>query len=450
MGGGCALSGGCSTDYAAVAIASAALALRGKKYSGIWLVIVQIVGSIDLLLSLVMSINFLKIKHGHPWKSCYLWAVWAEGPFGFGLLMSCRIVQGFQLYHFFVKHRLPPIRPSIMLVVILLPWICGAAVFHWNKPLNHRCHMQTQWVIPVMCIHGLYIACLVGITLSIRHIEFRFSEFKDLLQAIIVSTIAVGFWIVAYVMNEIHEDIPWVQIFSRFSLLVMASILVLLFFSMSVSQPLHSQIRLRKQESSAFMTMGEALGITGRGSVKKINETHFDQNHPLDKLLENKRFRMSFMSFADRPPGYDKSVFKCSYFAGESVHFYEEVYDLKKIPVDDSIRRIYMSRHIIEKYIVTGAEMEINISHRTHQEILGTSDLTHPNLFDNAVAEILQLIKLNLAKDYWLSMHFVKLKEEMERGSNVPELMPLDYSPRVSFVRCTDDPFCEEHTANCN
>ncbi|XP_062197596.1 regulator of G-protein signaling 1 isoform X4 [Phragmites australis] len=398
MGGGCALSGGCSTDYAAVAIASAALALlifralfpfvyrRGKKYSGIWLVIVQIVGSIDLLLSLVMSINFLKIKHGHPWKSCYLWAVWAEGPFGFGLLMSCRIVQGFQLYHFFVKHRLPPIRPSIMLVVILLPWICGAA----------------------------------------------------------------GFWIVAYVMNEIHEDIPWVQIFSRFSLLVMASILVLLFFSMSVSQPLHSQIRLRKQESSAFMTMGEALGITGRGSVKKINETHFDQNHPLDKLLENKRFRMSFMSFADRPPGYDKSVFKCSYFAGESVHFYEEVYDLKKIPVDDSIRRIYMSRHIIEKYIVTGAEMEINISHRTHQEILGTSDLTHPNLFDNAVAEILQLIKLNLAKDYWLSMHFVKLKEEMERGSNVPELMPLDYSPRVSFVRCTDDPFCEEHTANCN
>ncbi|XP_072148252.1 regulator of G-protein signaling 1 isoform X2 [Setaria viridis] len=364
--------------------------------------------------------------------------VWAEGPFGFGLLISCRIVQGFQLYHVFVKHRLPPIRPSIILVVILLPWICGAAVFHWNKPLNHRCHMQAQWVIPVMCIHGFYIAGLIVITLSIRHIEFRFSEFKDLLQAIIVSTIAVGFWIVAYVLNEIHEDIAWIQVFSRFSLLVMASILVLLFFSMSISQPLHSQISLGKQESTAFMTMGEALGITDRGSVKKINATHFDSNQPLDKLLEDKRFRMSFMSFAD------------SCLAGESVHFYEEVYDLKKIHLDDSIRRIYMARHIIEKYIDAGAEMEINISHRTRQEILGTPDLTHPNLFDSAVSEILQLIKMNLAKDYWSSLQFAKLKEDIERGPNGPELMPLDYSPRVTFVRCTDDPFYEEHAATCN
>ncbi|XP_062182064.1 regulator of G-protein signaling 1-like [Phragmites australis] len=379
-----------------------------------------------------MSIDFLK----NPWKSCYIWAVWAEGPFGFGLLMSCRIVQGFQLYHVFVKHRLSPIRSSIMLLVILLPWICGAAVFRWNKPLNHRCHMQTQWVIPVMFIHGFYIASLVGITLSIRHIEFRFSEFKDLLQAVIVSTIAVGFWIVAYVLNEIHEDIPWVQVFSRFALLVMASILVLLFFSMSVSQPQHSRISLRKQESSAFMTMGEVLSITDRGSVKKINKTCFDPNHLLDKLLENKRFRMTYSRSLAMGP--------CEL----SVNFYEEVYGMKKVPLDDSIRRIYMARHIIEKYIVAGAEMEINISHRTRQQILDTPDLTHPNLFDNSVGVIMQLIKMNLAKDYWSSMHFVKLKEEMERGFNVSEAMPLDYFPRVSFVRCIDDPFNEKQTAN--
>uniref|UniRef100_A0A0A9G7B6 Uncharacterized protein n=1 Tax=Arundo donax TaxID=35708 RepID=A0A0A9G7B6_ARUDO len=54
-----------------------------------------------------------------------------------------------------------------MLVVIQLPWICGAAVFHWNKSLNHRCHMRTQWVMPVICIHGFYIASLIGVTLSI-------------------------------------------------------------------------------------------------------------------------------------------------------------------------------------------------------------------------------------------------------------------------------------------
>jgi hypothetical protein len=40
--------------------------------------------------------------------------------------------------------------------------------------------------------------------------------------------------------------------------------------------------------------------------------------------------------------------------AGESVHFYNEVHEHDKIPVDDPVRRIYMARHIIEKYIVAG------------------------------------------------------------------------------------------------
>lgn len=40
--------------------------------------------------------------------------------------------------------------------------------------------------------------------------------------------------------------------------------------------------------------------------------------------------------------------------AGESVHFYEEVLELGELPTDDSVRRIYMARHIIQKYIVAG------------------------------------------------------------------------------------------------
>ena len=40
--------------------------------------------------------------------------------------------------------------------------------------------------------------------------------------------------------------------------------------------------------------------------------------------------------------------------AGESIHFYEEVLELGELPTDDSVRRIYMARHIIQKYIVAG------------------------------------------------------------------------------------------------
>ncbi|XP_008796039.2 regulator of G-protein signaling 1 isoform X2 [Phoenix dactylifera] len=448
----CALTGGCVTDYIAVAISGLSLFLLlaravfpflvqkapSTKASGLSLVIIQIIGSINLILSLVMSVNFLKWNQRQPWQSCYIWAVWAEGPLGFGLLMSCRIVQAFQLYHVFVKRRLPPVKPFVLLILILLPWIGGAAFIHINKPLNHQCHMRTQWVIPVVCIHAFYIAALIGVTRAVRHIEFRFHEFKDLLQGIIVSSIAVGFWIGAYILNEVHEDILWVQVVSRFLLLVTASVLVLVFFSMSVSQPLLSQISLRKRESTEFVTMGQALGIPGCGLlVQTASVAGVDLHQPLDKLLQDKRFRQSFMDFAD------------SCLAGESVHFFEEVHELGKIPLDDPVRRIYMARHIIENYIVTGAEMEINISHRTRQEILGTLDLAHPDLFNHAVNEMMQLMKMNLLKDYWSSMNFVKFKEENPRQPDSSEPAGWDLSPRLSCVRCTDNPFNHEQLHKC-
>ena len=43
-----------------------------------------------------------------------------------------------------------------------------------------------------------------------------------------------------------------------------------------------------------------------------------------------------------------------SCLAGENVHFYDEVHELGKIPLEDPVRRIYMTRHIIEKYIKAG------------------------------------------------------------------------------------------------
>lgn len=41
-----------------------------------------------------------------------------------------------------------------------------------------------------------------------------------------------------------------------------------------------------------------------------------------------------------------------------------------------------------------GASMEVNISHRSRQDILTTADLAHPDLFRNALNEIIQLMKM--------------------------------------------------------
>lgn len=73
------------------------------------------------------------------------------------------------------------------------------------------------------------------------------------------------------------------------------------FFSISSAQPLLSQISLRKKEPVEFVTMGQALGIPDSGLLMNSEPAVVvDPAEPLDKLLLNKRFRQSFMEFADR------------------------------------------------------------------------------------------------------------------------------------------------------
>ncbi|XP_043704882.1 regulator of G-protein signaling 1-like [Telopea speciosissima] len=451
----CAVDGGCPSDYIAIAISVLALIMLltrsilpllvhkvpRTKGSGFWLLIIQIFASFNLVLSIVFTFSFLKLNRRHWWQSCYIWAVWFQGPIGFGLLISCRIVQAYQLYHIFVRRHLPPIRSRILLPVILLPWIAGAAFFHTRKSLNPQCHIRGYWIILVVSLDILYVTILVGITWALHHIEFRFHEFKDLLQGIIVSTGAIGIWVAAYILNEVREDTPSLQVASRFLLLLTASILVLAFFSMSISQPLLSQVSLRRREPQEFETMGWALGIPDSGLLQKGPTPELDLNEPLEKLLLNRRFRQSFMAFAN------------SCLAGESVHFYDEVHELGKIPVNDSVTRVYMARHIIEKYIDAGVAMEVNISHRTKQEILGTSDLAHPDLFSGAINELVQLMKMNLVKDYWSSVFFMKFKEESptkseEDQEHMEQVIGWDSSSRISSVHGADDPFRLGHSSN--
>lgn len=55
----------------------------------------------------------------------------------------------------------------------------------------------------------------------------------------------------------------------------------------------------------------------------------------------------------------------------------------------------------------------------------------------------------NLSKDYWSSTFFLKLKEQatMRTVSHESEqINGWNFSPRLSSVRCADDPFHEEHS----
>ncbi|CAF2042290.1 unnamed protein product [Brassica napus] len=442
MASGCAKRGGCPSDYVAVSIAVICfLVLLSRSVlpclihkvprnnsSSLWIPVIQVFSSFNLLFSTMMSINLLQFKTKHWWQYCYLWSVWVEGPLGFGLLMSCRITQAFQLYFIFVKKRLPPVKSYVFLPLVLLPWIFGAAIVQAKRPLDSQCHMGLEWTLPVAGLNALYVLALLAFTRAIRHVEFRFDELRDLWKGILVSATSVALWVTSFVLNEIHTDTSWLQVTSRFVLLVTAGILVIVFFSISSHQPLLSQISFKNRQE--FPRMGLALGIHDSGLLFRKEEVRpVDPNEPLDKLLLNKRFRKSLMEFAE------------SCYAGETLHFYEEVYEHGKIPEGDSIRRIYMARHIMEKFIVAGAEMEVNVSHKTRQEILTTQDLTHLDLFKNALNEVMQLIKMNLVRDYWSSTFFIKFKEEVAMDKEGWSLSP----PRMSLVQGSDDPFYQEH-----
>ncbi|RID45439.1 hypothetical protein BRARA_I02169 [Brassica rapa] len=442
MASGCAKRGGCPSDYVAVSIAVICfLVLLSRSVlpclihkaprnnsSSLWIPVIQVFSSFNLLFSTMMSINLLQFKTKHWSQYCYLWSVWVEGPLGFGLLMSCRITQAFQLYFIFVKKRLPPVKSYVFLPLVLLPWILGAAIVQAKRPLDSQCHMGLEWTLPVAGLNALYVLALLAFTRAIRHVEFRFDELRDLWKGILVSATSVALWVTSFVLNEIHTDTSWLQVTSRFVLLVTSGILVIVFFSISSHQPLLAQISFKNRQE--FPRMGLALGIHDSGLLFRKEEVRpVDPNEPLDKLLLNKRFRKSLMEFAD------------SCYAGETLHFYEEVYEHGKIPEGDSIRRIYMARHIMEKFIVAGAEMEVNVSHKTRQEILTTQDLTHLDLFKNALNEVMQLIKMNLVRDYWSSTFFIKFKEEVAMDKEGWSLSP----PRMSLVQGSDDPFYQEH-----
>lgn len=97
---------------------------------------------------------------------------------------------------------------------------------------------------------------------------------------------------------------------------------------------------------------------------------------------------------------------------------------------------------------MSGAPMEVNISHRSRQQILNSVDLAHPDLFKVALNELLQLIKTNLARDYWSSMFYMKFKEEADAKANGHDMelaMSWNVTPRLSYAHAADDPFHQDN-----
>lgn len=76
--------------------------------------------------------------------------------------------------------------------------------------------------------------------------------------------------------------------------------------------------------------------------------------------------------------------------------------------------------------------MEVNISHRSRQEILTTSNLAYPDLFNNALNELIQLMKtvcvtIAVYNSYWI---------DNAQASIILSKLVTDYASLCCFCFC--------------
>ncbi|EFJ14232.1 hypothetical protein SELMODRAFT_156749 [Selaginella moellendorffii] len=408
----CRTVGGCVSDYVAagitffviflvcigicfVSIKRRQLELNAKKVS---VLLVQAFASLIYLVSSLMSLNYLRLSRRHLWQNCDL-MLWLKGPFGFGILLSCHIVQAYRLHYVFIARRLPPLKYYQLLPLLVSPWFAVAAVIQAVSDHDKRsptCQFNIRWELAVGSLYALYPAILLLATWKVRHIRFEFDEFKELLKAASICALMLVVWAGMFVAAQLDSK---VVVTTRF--IVAVSVGVLFLFWIPIAKPVHDLFHGRRS-NHRYSTMGQALGVPVSGAISQPLIA-FNFNRPLELLLEHRRFRQSYLAFAD------------SRMAGEVVHFYSEVRELNKLQQQHQVvQRIYMAEHIIDKYIKSGAPMEINISHQMRLDIINTTDLADPDLFKRAVGEVLKMMQMNLSNDYWQSEYFQELKDELD------------------------------------
>eukprot|EP00249_Psilotum_nudum_P019836 c27440_g1_i1 orf=895-2289(-) len=446
----CAQLGGCPSDYVAVGITavSAFVIVCGTcffirirelpqfRLKQLRLLVLQSMASITFLLAILMSRSVIRINDRKSWKSCYIWQVWLEGPLGYGLMMSCHVVRVYRHYHLFVRRHLPPLRSYQILLLLLVPW-CAASIAIQIKrpPMTYKCRLQTSWTALLCMLHVSYVPLLLFGAWTIREIEFKFQEFQDLLKGVLICLTFLAMWTAIYIGSTFEkEKKTWLQAGSRFILILMGNAFVLSFLWIPVSRPLLGQLN-KRIDSEVYESVGQVLQVPHSGCLA-TPEIPLDMTQPLESLLTHKRFRQSFLSFAE------------SRIAGEFVHFYNEVHELNKIPSSDTARRVYMAEHIIGMYIKVGAPMEINISHQMRHDILITEDLAGLNLFNLAICEAIRVMKLNLMNDYLQSAFFRQFQEiysqdNLQRNQYDGWVYDLETSTSRSLIHEYDDPFDE-------
>ncbi|KAJ7567376.1 hypothetical protein O6H91_02G144200 [Diphasiastrum complanatum] len=362
-----------------------------------------------------MTRNIFKVSRKHLWQSCSVWQLWLEGLFGFGLLMSCHMARAYRLYHIFVGRRLPPLKSYQLLPLLLLPWLLAATVIQATKGVRNlpECDTSLKWRLLIIALHVSYPTVLIASAWRIRNIPFQFNEFKDLVKGVFLCFVFLGLWGALYVAKKVEEQPNEVLVLTgRFLFIVTGDGFLLFMFLIPILDPFRRLLRKRSKFHN-FDTMGQVLKVPPSG-VLNLPMSAFSFDQALESLLHHKKFRLSFLAFAD------------SRMAGENVHFFDEVRELSKIPSNNTVQRIYMVDHIIESYIKTGSPMEINISHQMRSEILGTKDLADSNLFKSAVKEALKMMELNLLKEYWHSTFFLHLKEEIEADAQIEYVNSLE------------------------
>jgi hypothetical protein len=166
-------------------------------------------------------------------------------------------------------------------------------------------------------MHLFYAIVLILCTWAIRNIRFEFNEFTELVTGVSICLIFLVLWIIMNIVKQLAAgEGRLLGVVTRFVLVFLGNVIVSCLFWIPVTRPLlahmlHHPVKGAGRSNLNYdHSMGEALGVPNSGLLVPP-AAHISLDEPLESLLQHKRFRLSFLSFAERYLLFNCRNLKC-------------------------------------------------------------------------------------------------------------------------------------------
>eukprot|EP00824_Muranothrix_gubernata_P022451 TRINITY_DN5434_c0_g1_i1.p1 TRINITY_DN5434_c0_g1~~TRINITY_DN5434_c0_g1_i1.p1 ORF type:complete len:495 (+),score=88.68 TRINITY_DN5434_c0_g1_i1:85-1485(+) len=367
------------------------------------LIVTSISGVVWFASSLVANNHFSR-PVGTIWAWCTVWTFWCVNLFGMLLWLNCIVIRLNKLYYIFIMGQLPPRFVLVQLLVLMAPQFVFVLLVHIfsGRKLHDEddiCEIDNP---VVMVLFGIVILTYFGTALflgiRLREIREEFNEYGELIIAASLG-LALGILVFCFAISDFNHLVAGRVIQTLFTI-----ILVMYTFYVTTVFPAFKCFQGDPAYEKMFKkNMTKVLMKLFSGDPDVIS---------LEERLAHPSWRAQFKRYAD------------GRYARENIDFWEQITErkraIKTISTDLLVR---ITQDIINRYIQSGSVAEVNLDQSTRAAILEATDLTRPDLFDEAKDHVVMMIRTDLFPDYTRSQSYVEMEKKVTKVQHEEDLL---------------------------